>query len=240
MDDRSTIDMSRPWMDNYAKLLIKICHKHGAFAMGGMSAFTPGKDAETRELQTKKVEQDKARESSIGHDGCWVSHPYFIDIAHKQFTRKNQLDVLLHDFTLRPDLRPRPSGIKTINGLRKNIRVGIAYKHGWNKDIGCVAFDDLMEDLATLEISRAQTWQWLFHKVTLNDGTLVTEKLVHQIFDEECEKIIAALATNFASHEEFHGFETVEQEYLKAKEEANLLFCQKELPEFLCQSSELA
>ena len=38
--NRSSIDMTKPWMDNYAKLLIKTCHKHGAFAMNGISAFT--------------------------------------------------------------------------------------------------------------------------------------------------------------------------------------------------------
>ena len=45
------------------------------------------------------------------------------------------------------------------------MRVGIAYVKGWNQDIGCVAWDDLMEDLATLEISRAQIWQWLHNGV---------------------------------------------------------------------------
>jgi malate synthase len=41
--DRATIDMSRPWMENYAKRVIKICHNRGAFAIGGMAAFIPGK-----------------------------------------------------------------------------------------------------------------------------------------------------------------------------------------------------
>jgi malate synthase len=69
------------------------------------------------------------------------------------------------------------------------VRVGIAYMHGWNQHIGCVAWEDLMEDLATLEISRAQVWQWLRHGVALDDGTIVTRELVHGIFDEEGEQI---------------------------------------------------
>lgn len=78
MPDRATINMTKYWMENYAKRVIQICHTRGAFAMGGMSAFTPGTDAELREEQTRKVMEDKRREAQWGHDGCWVSHPYFI------------------------------------------------------------------------------------------------------------------------------------------------------------------
>ena len=92
--DRGSISLNRPWMKSYAMRLVRICHKHGAFGMGGMSAFTPGSTAELREEQTKKVVEDKAFEASIGHDGCWVSHPYFIGPAMSAFPRTNQLDVI--------------------------------------------------------------------------------------------------------------------------------------------------
>jgi malate synthase len=113
--------------------------------MGGMSAFTPGNTPELRAEQTRKVVEDKAFENSIGHDGCWVSHPYFIGPAMSAFPRANQLDVT-PDIDDRPDLLPRPDGARTLEGLRKNVRVGIAYLHGWYRDIGCVAWDGLMED----------------------------------------------------------------------------------------------
>jgi malate synthase len=186
--DRGSISLNRPWMKDYALRLVRICHRHGAFAMGGMSAFTPGSTAERREEQTRKVVEDKAFEASMGHDGCWVSHPYFIGHAMSAFPRDNQLDVI-PDIDDRPDLLPRAEGPRTLDGLRKNVRVGIAYMHGWNQDIGCVAWEDLMEDLATLEISRAQVWQWLRHGIALDDGTLVTRELVRAIFDEEGEQI---------------------------------------------------
>ncbi len=229
MPNRSTITMLKPWMDNYVKLLIKTCHKRGAFGMGGMSAFTPGSDAETRDKQTKKVKEDKAREASIGHDGCWVSHPYFIGIAKEQFKKKNQLDVKLEDFPDRPNLIPESDGPKTIEGLRTNIRVGIAYVEGWNREIGCVAFDNLMEDLATLEISRAQTWQWLHHKVKLDDGTIVTKELITTLFEEECEKIL--------NENDNHQ---LKDRYNKAKDDAKNLFLQKHLINFIANDSPLA
>ena len=186
--DRGTISLNRPWMRDYALRLVKICHRHGAFAMGGMSAFTPGNTPELRAEQTRKVVEDKTFENSIGHDGCWVSHPYFIGPAMSAFPRANQLDVA-PDIDDRPDLLPRPDGAPTLEGLRKNVRVGIAYLHGWYRDIGCVAWDGLMEDLATLEISRAQVWQWLRHETRLEDGSIVTHALVSRIFAEEGARI---------------------------------------------------
>ena len=99
--DRATIGMNREWMSNYAKQLIRVCHRHGAFGMGGMAAFTPGRDAARRDEQTAKVVADKEFEAGIGHDGCWVSHPYFIGPALAPFEKKlaetgasNQLSVI--------------------------------------------------------------------------------------------------------------------------------------------------
>src|SRR5690606_30268058 len=162
--DRNTITMEKPWMENYAKRIIKICHDHGAFAMGGMAAFTPGKTEEMRKEQNAKVKKDKDREANWGHDGCWVSHPYFIRSALEAMNFKNQLERKT-DFDKYSNLLPDGEGPHTLSGLRTNIRVGIAYMDGWNQGLGCVAFDNLMEDLATLEISRAQTIQWLKHRI---------------------------------------------------------------------------
>jgi malate synthase len=228
MPDRSTIDMKKSWMDNYAKLLIKTCHKHGAFAMGGMSAFTPGQSEETRKLQMAKVIDDKNREATIGHDGCWVSHPYFITPAKAQFKKVNQLDVMLADFPPHPDLLPKSEGPKTLTCLRQNIRVGIAYQHGWDLGIGCISFENLMEDLATLEISRAQVWQWLHHKITLDSGEIVTPELVSEIFEEELKNILTS----------YHITDPVEvAAYQSAKSKIQNLFLQKELKSFFTDNN---
>ena len=236
MEDRSTIDMSKPWMKNYAKRLIKICHSHGAMAIGGMSAFTPGQSFEQRLIQRQKVVQDKNNEALLGHDGCWVSHPYFIKPAIEQFKQDNQLEVLLEDFTKYPDLIPASDGLITMQGLCKNVRVGIAYQKGWNADIGCVSWDGMMEDLATLEISRAQTWQWMKQKVQLHEGPMVTKELIKQVFDQELKKI------NKELQEHCHGLKLTQQINLfrKAKFDAEELFTRTEFCDFLSLASDLA
>ncbi len=236
--DRGSISLNRPWMKNYALRLVRLCHRHGAFAMGGMSAFTPGRTPELREEQTRKVVEDKAFEASIGHDGCWVSHPYFIGPAMSAFARRNQLDVI-PEIEDRPDLLPRPDGPRTLAGLRKNVRVGIAYMNGWNRDIGCVAWDDLMEDLATLEISRAQVWQWLRHGVELDGGPVVTPGLVRRVFDEENQKIEREVRQAMDGRD---GVE-IEREigrFTAAREDAGHIFTEPRFRPFLTCRSELA
>ncbi|HVX56819.1 MAG TPA: hypothetical protein VHA37_03740 [Candidatus Saccharimonadales bacterium] len=228
MADRANITMQKPWMDNYARRLIKICHERGAHAIGGMSAFTPGKTPEVRDKQTAKVAADKANEFRIGHDGCWVSHPYFIPHALAQFKRKQQTDRLLPEFDRYPDILPKGEGPRTLDGLRTNVRVGIAYQKGWNEDIGCVSWDNLMEDLATLEISRAQTWQWLHHAVPLEDGRQVTRELVDRTFDEELAKILAEVEPGTHA-----GFK-------KAAKDAHATFLQPELPDYFKMASDFA
>jgi malate synthase len=234
MPDRGTITMEKPWMENYAKRVIKICHARGAFAMGGMSAFTPGKTQQQRQEQTEKVLKDKQREAQWGHDGCWVSHPYFISYAMQAFQSKNQLQKQLSDFDKYPDILPRGEGPYTMQGLRTNIRVGIAYMHGWQQDIGCVAFDNLMEDLATLEISRAQVWQWVHHRVTLQDGGRVEPTLVSRIFDEEASRIIE----EFGQDQRPQEAAALTASLRRASDCARELFLQPNLQDFLSLTSD--
>lgn len=182
--DRSSIGLNSPWMENYAKRVIKICHRRGALAIGGMAAFTPGKTEELRYQQNLKVINDKKLEYSWGHDGCWVSHPYFITSALSVFKKDNQLDRMLEDFDEFDSIEPQGGGPYTFAALRQNIKVGITYLYYWDKDIGCIALDNQMEDLATLEISRAQVWQWLYHKVVLDNHKIVTPAYLREVFDE--------------------------------------------------------
>ena len=224
--DRDLITMQKPWMENYAKRVVAICHNRGALAIGGMSAFTPGKSESQREEQTKKVLEDKQREASWGHDGCWVSHPYFIGCALSAFSFDNQLHFKLSEFNKYSDLLPQGGGPYTLAGLRTNIRVGIAYLHGWNQGQGCIALDNKMEDLATLEISRAQIWQWNNYQVMLKEGMIVNQELIRQTFDQELIKLA-------------HEMEISVEDLLPAKNQAEELFLQRNLTEFMCSASEI-
>jgi malate synthase len=60
----------------------------------------------------------------------------------------------LVDFTV-------PGGEVTDEGLRTNVSVGVRYLDAWLNGVGAAAIDNLMEDAATAEISRAQVWSWV-------------------------------------------------------------------------------
>ena len=44
LPDRGQVSMNQPFLNAYSRLLIKTCHRRGAFAMGGMAALIPSKD----------------------------------------------------------------------------------------------------------------------------------------------------------------------------------------------------
>ncbi|MFX7408687.1 malate synthase A, partial [Acinetobacter baumannii] len=79
------VTMDKPFLSAYSRLLIKTCHRRGAFAMGGMAAFIPSKDAELNNQVLNKVKADKSLEANNGHDGTWIAHPGLADTAMAVF-----------------------------------------------------------------------------------------------------------------------------------------------------------
>ena len=165
LPDRIQVTMTVPFMRAYTELLVRTCHRRGAHAIGGMAAFIPSRrDAEVNEVALRKVQEDKVREASDGFDGTWVAHPDLVPVALDQFERPNQLDRLREDVSTTAgellDLSV-PGGEVTDAGLRLNVRVGVRYLDAWLNGTGAAAIENLMEDVATAEISRSQVWQWV-------------------------------------------------------------------------------
>ena len=83
----------------------------------------------------------------------------------------------------------------TEDGVRLNISVALQYLAAWLAGNGAVGINNLMEDAATAEISRAQLWQWIRHRTPLaGDGNMTPDDYC-RIRDEELEKLRAAGAT---------------------------------------------
>jgi malate synthase len=198
LPDRAQVTMTVPFMRAYTELLVKTCHKRGAFALGGMAAFIPNRrDAAVTETALAKVRDDKKREATDGFDGTWVAHPDLVATAMSEFDRTlgkrpNQLDHLRPEVDVSAaqllDVRI-PGATITDAGLRTNVSVGIQYIASWLRGTGAAAINNLMEDAATAEISRSQIWQWIHHGVTLAGGPRVTAQLVRDVEREELAKI---------------------------------------------------
>jgi malate synthase len=193
--DRSEMTMGKAFLNAYSLLLIKTCHRRGAFAMGGMAAQIPIKGDQTaNEAAFAKVRADKEREATNGHDGTWVAHPDLVPIAMEVFDRlmpePNQLSKKRDDVHVKQtDLLEVHKGKHTEDGLRENIRVGVQYIEAWLRGRGAVPIYNLMEDAATAEISRAQVWQWLYLKAKLDDGREATPEMFREALKGEMERV---------------------------------------------------
>ncbi|RNA70474.1 malate synthase A [Alteribacter keqinensis] len=196
LPDRSEVTMTVNFMRAYTLYVVKTCHKRNAHAIGGMAAQIPIKnDEEANNRALEKVRADKEREVKDGHDGTWVAHPALVSVAKEVFDKympeANQRSKQRDDVHVTAeDLLSVPKGQITEEGLRANISVGLQYIEAWLRGFGAVPIHNLMEDVATAEISRAQVWQWIQHpEGKLEEGTDITEQLVSGFIDEELEKI---------------------------------------------------
>ncbi|MEQ0558762.1 malate synthase A [Amycolatopsis sp. NEAU-NG30] len=189
LPDRNSVTMTAPFMRAYTELLVRTCHKRGAFAIGGMAAFIPSKDPEVNKGAFEKVHADKSREAGDGFDGSWVAHPGMVELCKEEFDKvlgdkPNQLDRTRDEVSVTADqlldVASTPGGA-TAAGLRAAVDVGVRYIASWLGGNGAAAIHNLMEDAATAEISRSQVWQWVKNGTTLDTGDVVTAELVRGV-----------------------------------------------------------
>ncbi|KAF5730931.1 Malate synthase glyoxysomal [Tripterygium wilfordii] len=201
LPDRVLVGMTQHFMRSYSDLLIRTCHRRGVHAMGGMAAQIPIRDnPDANEAAMELVRKDKLREVKAGHDGTWAAHPGLIPACMEVFTNHmgnapNQIQTMKREDAAsltEEDLLQRPRGVRTLEGLRLNTRVGIQYLAAWLTGTGSVPLYNLMEDAATAEISRVQNWQWLKYGVELNGdglGVKVSLELFGRVVEEEMARI---------------------------------------------------
>jgi malate synthase len=163
-----------------------------------MAAFIPSRrDPEINEVAISRVREDKRREAGDGFDGTWIAHPDLVPIEREQFSnvlgeRPNQTDRLREDVAVGPrdltDFRV-PDGSVTEEGVRNNISVALQYLDHWLRGVGAVGIFNLMEDVATAEISRSQLWQWVHRDARLDDGRALSAALYRELRERELEKL---------------------------------------------------
>jgi malate synthase len=196
LPDRNTIPHDVAFFQNFRTLMPEICHKHGAHAIGGMTALFPSRtDKELNARAMKALEQDKKNEAHCLMDGAWTGHPDQNEIAVAQFPYPNQIAKRPTLPNSHPDLRPIPKSVGevTLAGTRAAVRTVIRYRNGVLNGKGASLLDGYMEDLATDRIYRLMIAQRVRHKVKVagDDGKPLehSSALVTRLFDEELAKI---------------------------------------------------
>ncbi len=193
--DRSQLTMNAHFLKSCALLLVQTCHRRNAYAIGGMAAQIPiKKDPEAQAKALEKVISDKQREVEQGFDGAWVAHPDLVPVVMKVFSEHmpgpNQLHQKHEKLKITSqDLLRVPEGQVTEEGLRSNINVSLRYLESWLRGTGCVAINNLMEDTATVEISRALIWQWIHQRASFSDGRIITNEVFQRVLEEESVRI---------------------------------------------------
>jgi malate synthase len=211
LPDRVAVTMTQPFMRAYTELLVATCHRRGAFAIGGMAAAIPNRrEPDVTQQALEKVRLDKEREAGDGFDGSWVAHPDLVEICATAFTHvlgehPNQVSRQREDVSVgAKDLLAVASadGSVTRVGVESNVYVGLAYLTAWLGGSGAAAIRNLMEDVATAEISRSQLWQQIRQGVKTSDtGETVSADMVRTIIDEQSAVLEAEVGPeNFARY----------------------------------------
>ncbi len=190
LPDRNTIPAEVAFFQHVRTLMPEICHKHGALAIGGMTALFPSREnAELNVRALDVLERDKKNEASCLMDGAWTGHPDQNAIAVAQFPIPNQLDKRPNITSADLDLRPVPRGVgkTTLDGTRAAVRTVIRYRHGVLDGLGASLLDGYMEDLATDRIYRLMIAQ------RMKFPSAATPASLDALFDEELDRILCEL-----------------------------------------------
>ncbi|GHO97120.1 malate synthase [Reticulibacter mediterranei] len=196
LPDRDQLTMTTHFMRSCSLLTIKTSHRRNAPAIGGsMLAYIPIKnDPNANEEALTRVRAEKRREVTDGYDGTWVAHTGLVSVAREEFAvmkSPNQMNRKREDVRVTAtDLLRFPEGTITEAGLRNNINVSLRYLDAWLCGTGCVPINNVLEDVATVEITRAQIWQWIHHPWgILDDDRKVTIAMFRRLMSEELTKI---------------------------------------------------
>src|SRR5258708_20354423 len=196
LPDRNTIPHDVAFFQNFRTLMPEICHKHGAHAIGGMTALFPSRtDAELNERALKVLKQDKKNEADCLMDGAWTGHPAQNEIALTQFPLPNPIAKRPKLPNTHPDLRPVPKGVGGISlaGTRAAVRTVIRYRNTAPHHKRPLPLAAYIHDLATDRIYRLMIAQRVRHKVKVKgvEGKPIehSSALMTRLFDEELAKL---------------------------------------------------
>lgn len=217
LPDRNLLDMNTSFMEEYVNKIVKTTHERDVHAMGGMSAFIPGKDSTENAIILDKISSDKILEIKRGCDGAWVAHPGLVkpvqDLFSKYLGVDNQINfspniISKHENNtfykltyLDNDLITKEN--YTIKGLKQNINTSLQYMAAWLYGNGAVAINNMMEDMATAEIACSQLKQWLYHEIELKDGDNYLGfdvKLFESVLDSELQSLLKESQVPYATN----------------------------------------
>ena len=181
LPDRSQVTMTSPFMAAYANLLVRTCHARGAHAIGGMAAFVPSRsNPEATAAALEKTTADKSPGGRARFRRLLGRAPGARRRPAWTRSRRCSATGPTSSSSQRPG-RDRDAATSCSTSRPPAARsrwraCGPTSGSAWSTSppgsggAGAVAIDNLMEDAATVEISRMQVWHWVRHHARTADG----------------------------------------------------------------------
>ncbi|GMF25661.1 unnamed protein product [Phytophthora lilii] len=156
-------------------LLILTCKRRHAPATTGMVPFVLAKlpPGTSQADAIEKARSGKTMEALAGSDGALVYDVALVQPVATAFTKaraSSNISRVFDEALFTEKLLSLPRGRVTMKSVEMNVRVALLYVLHWLYEQGTVVVNGRVEDSATAEISRAQLWQWVYHRVPI-EGT---------------------------------------------------------------------
>lgn len=166
LPDYDQLTVSFPLAIEAQRHLIRSCRRRGAQALSSPAHST---------------DEEKAA-AALGFDGISLLQPEQVATFAKKMVQlmADTLPLASVPAETAAALAAPPQGTPTALGLAQNIHASIRYLAAWLGGTATIWVGGRMETGADLELRRAQLWQWRRHGVVLDDGTVVTAKLLNR------------------------------------------------------------
>ncbi|TYZ63802.1 hypothetical protein PybrP1_007334 [[Pythium] brassicae (nom. inval.)] len=178
-DRQQCVSMHSPFLTHYMELLIRTCRRRRALATTGMVPFVLDHlpPSLPRPAAVARAKAAKQFEALAGSDGALVFDLELVAPVQEVFSKaaedeSRSLDTphgAVDEAFYEKALLTLPSGFVRTQSVASNLRVALAYVLAWFDGDGTVVVNGCVEDSATAEISRAQLWQWVRHRVPLDN-----------------------------------------------------------------------
>jgi malate synthase len=173
LPQRNDITMNQPFLHALQELLVHTCHKHGIHAI---SSWLP--QLRARGGACLNMRHEVAR----GFDGISVADANLVPVARAAFEQAAKdapsMEPLERDcYITSGALISRVHGKITMVALKENVELALEHLEAWLSG-GSLQRPSRMGSMATVELCRAQLWQWIRHSARLTCGRRVTRYLI--------------------------------------------------------------
>ncbi len=193
--DRERFGMDCGLLEALARMVIGVCHRRGAHALGTPGHGLPHTDPGRPKPALLEMLKDKEHEAALGMDGTLMAHPELVNAAMTEFNKhmgsSHQFTVQRREAIAVPDLLTRPEGDISVDGLVRAIRTGLLGLSAMENGISRIELDGRTHDRSSVRLALALLWHWsVADKGRISaSGLDIHDDLIGFLVKKEVEKL---------------------------------------------------